>query len=61
MYKDDTREEIFVEHQDTIFVEEKSDNGESQFDPQIIIIPVVIAVGVGIFLIRRKRKQPAES
>ena len=60
-YKDDTRDEIFVEQKDTIFVEKIPDDGESQFDPQIIIIPIVIAVGVTIFLIKRKRKQTVES
>ena len=55
-YKDDTREEIFVEHVDTIFVEEKSKNDTSQFDYQILIIPVVIAVALAIYFIRRKKK-----
>ena len=56
-YKDGVRDEIFQTHDATIFVEKPSNDDESGSDPTMIIIPIVIAVGVGIYVIRRRKKQ----
>jgi hypothetical protein len=55
-YKDDVRDEIFVTHDTTIFVEEPSNNDEGSPDLTMIIIPVIVAIGVGIYIIRRRKK-----
>ncbi|MEX2192827.1 MAG: hypothetical protein WD717_05560 [Nitrosarchaeum sp.] len=54
-YKDSVRDEIFLTHDATIFVKEppKSESGN---DLQLIIIPIVIAVVIGIYMIRRHKK-----
>ena len=56
-YKDSVRDEIFQTHDVTIFVEEPSNDDESDSDPTMIIIPIIIAIGVGIYVIRRRKKQ----
>ena len=57
-YKDDVREEHFIIHDATIFVEESSNDDEGSPDPTMMIAPIVLAAGVGIYIIRR-RKQAA--
>ena len=59
-YKDDTREEIFVTHQTIIDVQEPPKENESQMDPSIIIIVASVAIGLGIFAMKRKKKQPVQ-
>ncbi len=54
-YKDSTRDEIFLPHDSTIFLKEPS-NGEENSDLTMIIIPIIIAIGVGIYIIRRRKK-----
>ena len=55
-YKDDVREEHFVLHDATIFVEEPpNDEGES-VDPTLILIPIIVIVGVAIYLMRKRKK-----
>ncbi len=54
-YKDSVRDEIFFTHNATIFVKEppKTESGNNS---QLIIIPIVIAVAIGIYMIRRRKK-----
>ena len=56
-YKDGVRDEIFLNHDTTIFVEEISNEDENGPDASLVIIPIVIAIGVGYFLMRRRKKQ----
>ena len=56
-YKDGVRDEIFLNHDTTIFVEEISNEDENGPDASLVIIPIVIAIGVGFFLMRRRKKQ----
>lgn len=55
-YKDDVRDEIFVTHDATIFVEEPLNDDEGTPDMTMIIIPVIVAIVVGIYLIRKRKK-----
>ena len=57
-YKDSVRDEIFLTHDTTIFVPEPSDDTEEGPDSTMIIIPVILAIAVGIYIMRR-RKQAA--
>jgi len=60
-YKDDIREEIFLPYETTIFVEEPSNNEESEDNTIMIVIPIVIAIAVGIFVMRRRKKVEIEN
>ncbi len=55
-YKDGVRDEIFLPYETTIYVEEPSNDEESGPDPTMIIIPIIVVVGVGIYVIRRRKK-----
>ena len=56
-YKDGVRDEIFVNHETTILIEEISNEDENGPDASLVIIPIVIAIGVGFYLMRRRKKQ----
>ena len=60
-YKDGVRDEIFLPYETTIFVEEPSNDEESGPDPTMIIIPIIVVVGVGIYVIRRRKKTAAQA
>jgi hypothetical protein len=60
-YKDDVRDEIFLPYETTIFVEEPSNNEESEDNTIMIVIPIVIAIAVGIFVMRRRKKEEIEN
>jgi len=60
-YKDNVRDEIFLNHDTTIFVQEPSNDDEGNLDPTMIIIPVILAIGVGIYIIRRRKKAAIEA
>jgi hypothetical protein len=60
-YKDSVREEIFLPYETTIFVEEPSNDGESEDNTMMIIIPIAIAIAVTIFVIRRRKKEEIEN
>ena len=60
-YKDSIREEIFLNQDATIFVKEPSNGNEGNFDPTMIIIPIIIAIGVGIYIMRRRKKMVVET
>ena len=55
-YKDSVRDEIFLPHDATIFVQEPSTNDESGPDSSLMIIPVIIAIAVGVYLMRRRKQ-----
>ena len=54
-YKDVVRDEIFFTYDTTVFVKEVSSDEESS-DSTLAIIPILIVVGVGIYVIRRRKK-----
>ena len=58
-YKDGIRDEIFLPHEVTIFVEEPETEDETGPDPFMIIIPVIIAIGIGFYLMNRRKKAAA--
>ena len=55
-YKDSIRDEIFLTHDTTIFVEKLSNNNNGSFDSTIIIIPIIILIGIIFYIIRRRKK-----
>ncbi len=57
-YKDDVRDETFLTHETTIFIEDNSGNNESSFDyGQLIILPIIGIVGYFVFKKMRKKKE----
>ena len=60
-YKDGIRDEIFLPYDATIFVQEPSNDDESGPDPTMIIIPIIAAIGIGIYVIRRRKKTVAQT
>jgi len=60
-YKDSVRDEIFLTHDTTILVEEPSNDNEGDFDSTMIIIPIILAIGAGIYIIRRRKKAVIET
>ena len=54
-YKDVVRDEIFFTYDTTVFVKEVSSDEEST-DSTLVIIPILIVIGVGIYVIRRRKK-----
>ena len=45
-YKDNTRDEIFLTHEQTVFVEEPTNGDENETDPSMIIIPIILVIGI---------------
>ena len=60
-YKDSVRDEIFLPYETTIFVDEPSNNDESEDYTTMIIISIVIAIAVAIFVMRRRKKEEIEN
>ncbi len=60
-YKDSTRDEIFLTYDTTIFVKKPSNGNESNLDPTMIIIPIILAIGAGIYIMRRRKKAAIEA
>jgi hypothetical protein len=60
-YKDGIRDEIFLPHDATIFVQEPSNDDESGPDLTMIAIPIIAAIGIGIYVIRRRKKTIAQT
>lgn len=56
-YKDNIREEIFLPYETTIIVEEPTDDNESEDNTWMFIIPVAIAIVIGIIVMRRRKKE----
>jgi len=59
-YKDSVRDEIFLKQDATISVAEPPKT-ESGNDLQLIIIPIVIAVAIGVYMIRRRKKSKIQA
>ncbi len=60
-YKDSTRDEIFLTHDQRIFVNEPSNNDDDATDPVMVIIPVVLMIGAAFYIIRRRKKPAIEA
>ena len=60
-YKDGVRDEKFLTQDTTIFVKGPSKNNESNIEPSLIIIPIIFAVGIGIYMMRRRKKAKIEA
>ena len=60
-YKDNVRDEIFLNHDATIFVKEPSNGDDDSPDPTMIIIPIILAVGASIYIMRRRKKRAIEA
>ncbi len=56
-YKDNIREEIFLPYETTIFVEEPQNDEESEDNTILYIIPVIIAIAIGVIVMRRRKKE----
>lgn len=57
-YKDDVRDEIFLKHQATIFLEDTSMNENSEVDyTQYLILPIIAIIGFFAFRKIKKRKE----
>ncbi len=55
-YKDSIRDELFLIYDTTIFVEEPTNDDGDGPDSTMIIILVVLAIGAGIYIMRRRKK-----
>jgi len=60
-YKDSVRDEIFLTHDTTIFVKEPLNDDEGDLDSTLIIIPIILAMGAGIYIMRRRKKSIIEA
>jgi hypothetical protein len=60
-YKDNVRDEIFLPYETTIFVEEPSNEDETEDNTIMIIIPIVIVIAVAIFIMRRRKKEEIQN
>ena len=60
-YKDSVRDEIFLTHDATIFVKEPSNDNEDDPDSTMIIIPIILAIVAGIYIMRRRKKATIET
>jgi len=60
-YKDDVRNEHFLTHDATIFVNEPSNDNGEDLDITIIIIPIILIISAGIYIIRRRKKATIEA
>jgi hypothetical protein len=60
-YKDSTRDEIFLPHDQTIFVNEPSNGDDESTDPTMIVIPIILIIAAAIYIIRRRKKAAIEA
>ena len=60
-YKDSTRDEIFLPHDQTIFVNEPSNGDDESTDPSMIVIPIILIIAAAIYIIRRRKKAAIEA
>jgi len=60
-YKDSTRDEIFLTSDQTIFVSEPSNDDDAGSDPTMIVIPIILAIGIVIYIMRRRKKAAIEA
>ena len=55
-YKDSIRDEIFLTYDTMILVNEPSNLEGDSLDSTMIIIPIILIIGLSIFIIRRRKK-----
>ena len=55
-YKDGVRDEIFLTHDETIFVNEPSNTDNESADPTMMVIPILLVIAAVIYMIRRRKK-----
>jgi len=60
-YKDGIRDEIFLPYDATILVEEPSNDEEPGPDPIMVIIPIIVTIGIVIYILRRRKKTVAQT
>ncbi|MSS86135.1 MAG: hypothetical protein CK526_03910 [Thaumarchaeota archaeon] len=55
-YKDSVRDEILLPYQTTIIVNQPAILDGDNFNPAIVIIPIILVIGFAIFIILRRKK-----
>jgi hypothetical protein len=60
-YKDSVRDEIFLTHDQTIFVNEPSNDDDESIDPTMIVVPILLVIAGAIYIIRRRKKASIEA
>ena len=55
-YKDSVRDEIFLTHDQTVFVNEPSNTDDESTDPTMIVVPIILVIAAAIYIIRRRKK-----
>lgn len=60
-YKDSVRDEIFLTRDVTVYVTESSNDNEEGTDATMILIPIILAIGTGIYVMRRRKKAAIET
>ncbi len=60
-YKDSIRDEIFLTYDTTVLVKDLSNDEEAGPDSTMIIIPIIIILAVGVYVIRRRKKVAIEA
>ncbi len=56
-YKDSVRDEVFLPYQTTIVVKEPSNDNQTEDFSILIVIPIIIAIGITIFVIRKRKNK----
>jgi hypothetical protein len=59
-YKDSVRDEIFLTHDQTIFLNEPSNTDDESTDPTMIVVPILLVIAAAIYIIRRRKKASIE-
>ena len=55
-YKDSTRDEIFLTHNSTVFVVMPPVVEENTVDPTMLLIPVILVIGISLYMVFRRKK-----
>ena len=55
-YKDSIRDEIFITHDATVNLEKPASNEDGGPDPTMIVIPILLIAGAGIYIMRKRKK-----
>ena len=56
-YKDSVRDEVFLPYQTNIVVKEPSNDNQTEDFSILIVIPIIIAIGITIFVIRKRKNK----
>jgi len=60
-YKDSVRDEVFLPYETTIFIKEPSNDNQPKDFSMLIVIPIVISIGIVIFLMRKRKSKEIEN